>query len=527
MKLLMKYSLLFFLILFFADKKIYSQVFTEQELDLKENAEPVILGKNDSSFIVLYNMNPSRSDVRRKFETECFNFSFKSLWRSKQIKLPDNFSEKNAVYFQSRVLFLNSEYDSYKQEYAYEIRKQVLSNGTLNENADTVFRIGIHEENKKLRKQSYGFDCIASVSGNKLMFIYSNDYTDAYKEGFSFRTIDKDFKLSEIKKIELIYSDPLCNIADIIYDDSANRIYLLTKMFDIPDVKKRTVREYKLFSFDTNGNLITSVDLELTTTKLAVIKIKSNDDKIFVIGVTKSEYEKASGLVFKSINKKTFKIENSTSHLFSDSVSHVVNHESRFFKRINFAADNYDNTDFVIDEKNIYWIAEYNTFGKNRLSAAALTGAIGAGVIMGIASGGVLIFVPAGQSKPKFLSCNLLFEKINFNGDFISEQVIQKKEENSLTGCISHLLLKNNSDCCIAFNYDKERENINRNSRNHIETIVIPSNADDKNYDIKKINLKNRFLFTNASLSFKPGNFIFITGNFDTGQMYLTNYSFH
>jgi|GEM_PF-6725220 len=526
MKLAFKYSL-FPVIVFLINGYTYAQTYSERELDIRKHARPVISGHNDTSFFVLYSMSPNQPiGVKRKYEVECFNYEFKSLWRADNFKLDDTYDEKNTVFFHSRMLFLYSEYDNYKAEFAYEIKKQVLIDGSVLEDADTIFRIRTRDENNKLRNPSYGFDCIKSYTKNNLMFIYSNDYKNEYQEGFSFRIMDKDFHLSETKRIELPYSDPLCNISDVLFDDASGKIFLLAKVFDVPDVKKRNVREHKLFSFDLDGNLQSSVDLQLASVKTALVKMKCNDTKIFVMGFIKSEDEDAAGIIFRSINKETFIMANTSRHFFSDSVKFVVNHKSKAYKGLGYNVTKYVITDFIVEDNRIYWMAEYNSFGKSMM-ASALTSTVPAAIASGIANpAGMLIAAPLVFEPPEYTSCNLLFEELNFDGELISERVIQKYEKDISYANISHLMLQNKSYSCLAYNYDRAKEKRLKKNSDHIETVFFTSKTEGKNTE-RKIDLKNRYLLTNSCLPGKADNFIFITGNFDNGKMYLTNYNFY
>ncbi len=145
----------------------------------------------------------------------------------------------------------------------FSITDMITPDGIDHHSLERIFYISHNKENKKLNEPAYSFRAYRGVNGQKALLTYNNDYKGLYKEGFRYRILSEDGKLSGEDTLNLPYPDVECNIDDVIYDDAEDCIYLLGDLFLFTNADKRAFKNSFIGSYSCKSKSYSEISTDI------------------------------------------------------------------------------------------------------------------------------------------------------------------------------------------------------------------------------------------------------------------------
>jgi hypothetical protein len=199
----------------------------------------------------------------------------------------------------------------------------------------SILNISREYELKKLHSEKYKFNVFKGTSGNRALVTYNNDYADPYKEGFQFLLMDEHMQMTPTETFELPYSDRLCNITSITYDDDANRIAMLCDIFTM-NGEDRIFQKNIAAVYEINSNSYR--EFEIKDQQFYRHKINScfNGSHFSVGGILLPQDQKRRPIpyAFTEINLQNGHTKNTNGMLSDDDAK-------SFYKLYNYKADDF------------------------------------------------------------------------------------------------------------------------------------------------------------------------------------------
>ena len=157
------------------------------------------------------------------------------------------------------IIFFDSEKDDFGN-HDFIITSSVQATGTENGDRRIMFRIKNKQESEKLNDEHYNFKVYKGQQNIKALLTYNNDYKEPFSEGFRFKTIDSTLNTSAEDTLSLPYTDRLCNITDVVYDDINEKIFLLCELFTPAGKKDRVFQKSFVGCYDIQTKQYREID---------------------------------------------------------------------------------------------------------------------------------------------------------------------------------------------------------------------------------------------------------------------------
>lgn len=242
--------------------------------------------------------------------------------------------------------------------YVFNITDMITEDCVEHEMRKSIFSIGISKEGKKLNSKAYTFKVSKGVSGDKALLSYNNDYKDPYKEGFRFRVLDQNGRLSDEDTLELPYLDRDCNIEEIIYDDKSEKIYLACDYFlSDKNSEERTLKNCFIAVYDMKSKSLQQVSDKVPSLYKNKIQYLVKDSSIVfsVLQISPVIVTEWSASFFE-LRKEPLEVFHSASfHINPESAAEFIGYSRKLEKQYIFPVN-------FIEDKNGSYLAGWTKF---------------------------------------------------------------------------------------------------------------------------------------------------------------------
>jgi hypothetical protein len=384
------------------------------------------LGKSDSVFwIAQDNGNTFGFNHKVCVASYDFNLNQKSSVILKLFPENDHF-----IFLKSNILITDE--DVQYSNKIFSIRNIIFSNGKINEKKIEVFNINGWKEHFKLESESYDFFTRVSISGNKVLFVYRNNYKDEYANEIKIRILYSIDSLSEIRTLKIPYSYSKSKISNFVFDDSdGEKLFVLVTLFDTISLKRKKVSKTELMEYDLNTFESKINNLPFTSNYSSSKLLRVNGKTIIGLLTANEELSFLTGYRFILHGEKT-DVDGSLDFIDSLSIK----------KNLLGAHDSYSLREMhLFKDAKIISILEKNYSTEGVSSSAPMT-TIGPGGSMQMGGGGASVF----SAGDIYVSEYNLYNKTGFT------YKIEKQQSFESPLFISYLLLTNDQSANLVFN---------------------------------------------------------------------------
>ena len=307
-----------------------------------------------------------------------FVFIFDSAGHQKcepvKVKTAFNIQSDYCFSLGTSMFFLDGGEQQEGAAYEFKIMDRVSHDGVDHDEHIRIFYISKSKENKKLNSESYSFKVYRGTDRKKAVLAYNNDYKDPYNEGFRYRILDAEGKLTDEDTLNLPYLDKACSITDVIYDDGSNKIFLLCNLYSVTGKDEKKFRNSFITEYDLANKTYREISKGIPEFSKNKAQHLCNENIIAFSGLNYSEAtENGWTAPIVAVNKNTFDLITSASLKLDPKMAAVLFGLGKYILPVNFVFEN-DSTYTVAWMKffTIYQMNEIDNGNGSAVAAATL-----------------------------------------------------------------------------------------------------------------------------------------------------------
>lgn len=194
-------------------------------------------------------------------------------------------SQEDYCFSLGRMLYFMEDEKSDMGGDVFRIAAYIGADGILHDERKEVFFIKHSKQFRKLENDHPVFESYVGTSKQKALLTYNNDFADPISESLQFRILDESGNMTGIDTLKLPYTDRLCNIIDVIFDDEKMDVFLLCNVLEDDGDKKKKYLKTGFIKY----NIVTKDLLEIKEGLPVFSKCKVqhifNDERIYYNGL--------------------------------------------------------------------------------------------------------------------------------------------------------------------------------------------------------------------------------------------------
>ena len=247
--------------------------------------------------------------------------SLGALMSSKKIKTGISFFHPYSLRLNNSIVFFYDKKDDYGL-HTLNISTILTDSLKFKKGMRGIFKIKASQEGENIDKDDYTFNVIKSVSGNKALLTYTNDYKSGSPEKIRFRIIDENHNLSIEDTLVLPYEHKKCSILETIYDDIDSSIYIIGNLFSSNRKKDKEFGRTFLVKYKiSNYQFISFID-PIPALNNFIIQWRVTNSELILSGLHVNSYDTTGwSSLMLVIDKQSLKIKNRITSELQPSIS--------------------------------------------------------------------------------------------------------------------------------------------------------------------------------------------------------------
>ncbi len=494
---------IYFLFLILVTLRIHAQLSDIKPVHLRAYSFSQIMGMKDSSILL---MTSKVGDINYTNQFYTFDRSLNLKEEGTRFKSKHSCLDKWTFFLDNKI-YMGSLFETELKNYHNFFFEDTISlNGIAKETSLDVFKIDSRKDGK-LHSQLATFDCIKGTHESKVLLTYNNDYTENYPEGFIYRIMESDGKISEHDSLSLPYNDRISNIHRIVYDDVESVFYILSEVYKFSGKNNdlRTTDHFCIFKFNLQSRqLLESKPFLIPDSSRYQMELSENSIYLLTLQRHRFISESDSICLFR-FGKQNADLQSLHVNYFNREVVDSVNKDRaqsfRSFVPVDLK---------IINDTSIISVYESQFTSKEWSQNSAAAAVVGS--FIGLASaaffGYGFFFVPTGEIPTEFSGDMLL---VNFDSSGTSKTLMVERTP----------IARNNSHAACATVYSKNNFHILTNDwalnkRERYVRVVydISYNVRSKSISVDRDLFNSKKIFNvDPNSAFKRDSSFYFIGN--------------
>ena len=299
--------LLFFGIFFTLFLNLNAQQFKAIPIEIeREFAFVKVAWVSDSMFCIV----ADKEFNGNKFVHFVFFYNSSGKLLHEPIKFRSSFSSQDDYCFsmEETLFFIEDEINDIGG-HIFRIAAFIGKDGILHDERKEIFYINHSKESRMLEKEHFSFNVYTGKNHKNALLTYNNDYADPKQEGFRFKILNSNGKISDEDTLQLPFYDRLCNMNDIIFDDEKMKIYILCNLFEDKDNKKQYLKSV-FIKYDIITKFISETIDDMAIFSKCKVQHILKGDKLIFSGLKTDEADPSKwSAAFSSIDLNTMHVD--------------------------------------------------------------------------------------------------------------------------------------------------------------------------------------------------------------------------